>query len=65
MFLKDYLERTIREYENLLSKNNFQSEVDKEETQKVVDILRDQLIKINERAGNYNEDNESENGGDE
>lgn len=32
MFLKDYLERTIKDYENLINNDNFKSEEDKEDT---------------------------------
>jgi hypothetical protein len=29
MFLKDYIERTIGDYENLLSKNSFKTDIDR------------------------------------
>ncbi len=60
MFLKDYLERTIGDYEKLLSKNSFKSTVERQETQKVVDTLKEQLIKINIHSEGQNIEEEEE-----
>ena len=47
LMLKDYITRTILEYEHLLALDNFKNDLEKEETENLIRTLRLQLNKIN------------------